>query len=124
MSLRFSIIVPVFNAQQYLHECVRSIKSQTCQDFEVIMVDDGSTDATIRDLDVIKSEDNRFQIFHQEHRGVSSARNVGINKAAGDFICFVDADDQVAPTYLADLYHAIGEADSSMCGFKKIDLLK
>ena len=123
MNLRFSIIVPVYNAQRYLHECVRSIKSQTCQDFEVIMVDDGSTDGTIHVLDVIKSEDNRFQIFYQEHRGVSSARNLGINKAAGDFICFVDADDQIAPTYLADLYQAIGEADSSMCGFKKMDML-
>ncbi|MBR3027397.1 MAG: glycosyltransferase [Bacteroidales bacterium] len=123
MSPRFSIIVPVYNAQRYLHDCLESIKSQTCQDFEVITVDDGSTDGTIHILDIIKSEDNRFQIFHQEHRGVSSARNVGINKAAGDFICFVDADDQIAPTYLSDLYQAIGEADSSMCGFKKTDLL-
>ena len=123
MSSRFSIIVPVYNAERYVHDCINSIRVQSCVDFEAILVDDGSTDGTLRVLESFKSEDNRFQVYHQEHRGVSSARNVGINKAVGDFICFVDADDQIAPTYLADLYNAMGEADSSMCGFQKIDLL-
>lgn len=123
MSPRFSIIVPVYNAEKYLHDCINSIRIQSCADFEVLFVDDGSTDGTLNLLGRFKAEDNRFQIYHQDHRGVSSARNVGLKFAVGDFICFVDADDQIASTYLDDLHQAIGEADSSMCGFKKTDLL-
>ncbi len=123
MSPRFSIIVPVYNAERYLSECLRTIQAQTCQDFEVILVDDGSTDGTLRVLNIFREEDNRFQIFHQEHRGVSAARNVGLKHVNGEFVCFVDADDKIASTYIADLSQAIGVADSSMCGFKKIDSL-
>lgn len=123
MSPRFSIIVPIYNAERYLQDCIHSIRVQSCADFEVLFVDDGSTDGTLHLLKKNKAEDNRFRIYHQEHRGVSSARNLGIKYAVGDYLCFVDADDQIASTYLADLYQAMGEADSSMCGFKKTDLL-
>ena len=123
MSPRFSIIVPVYNAENYLRDCLRSLRSQTCSDFEVILVDDGSTDDSLRLLGTFRAQDQRFQIYHQDHHGVSCARNVGLENAVGDYVCFVDADDQVAPFYLVDLYQAMGEADSSMCGFKKIDLL-
>lgn len=123
MSPRFSIIVPVYNAEKYLHDCINSIRVQSCTDFEVLFIDDGSTDGTLHLLDGLKNEDNRFQIYHQNHRGVSAARNVGLKYAVGDYICFVDADDQIASTYLSDLYMAMGEADSSMSGFKKTDLL-
>lgn len=123
MSPRFSIIVPIFNAELYLQDCIHSIRVQSCADFEVLLVDDGSTDGTMHLLEIIKAEDNRFHIYHQEHRGVSSARNLGLKYAVGDYLCFVDADDQIASTYLTDLYQAMGEADSSMCGFKKTDLL-
>ncbi len=119
-----SIIVPVFNAEQYLNDCLNSIQSQTFTDFEVILVDDGSTDRSFEILQRWSKIDSRFRGFHKENNGVSSARNEGLKHSTGDFICFVDADDQVSPTYLADLYEAIGDkADSSMCGFKKIDLL-
>lgn len=123
MRPRFSIIVPVYNAEKYLHDCINSIRIQSCSDFEVLFVDDGSTDGTLHVLDAFKAKDNRFQILHQDHRGVSSARNLGLQYAVGNYICFVDADDQIAPTYLSDLYQAMDEADSSMCGFKKTDLL-
>ena len=123
MNPRFSIIVPVYNAEKYLHNCINSIRVQSCANFEVLFVDDGSTDDTLHLLGKFKSEDNRFQLYHQDHRGVSSARNVGLKYAVGDFICFVDADDQIASTYLEDLYHVMGGADSSMSGFKKTDLL-
>lgn len=123
MSPRFSIIVPIYNAERYLQDCIHSIRVQSCADFEVLLVDDGSTDGTMPLLEKFKAEDSRFCIYHQEHRGVSSARNVGLQYVTGKYICFVDADDQIAPTYLTDLYQAMGEADSSMCGFKKTDLL-
>jgi glycosyltransferase involved in cell wall biosynthesis len=123
MNPRFSIIVPVYNAEKYLHNCINSIRVQSCANFEVLFVDDGSTDDTLHLLGKFKSEDIRFQLYHQDHRGVSSARNVGLKYAVGDFICFVDADDQIASTYLEDLYQAMRGADSSMSGFKKTDLL-
>ena len=123
MSPRISIIVPVFNATSYLKDCLDSIRVQTFQDFEALLVDDGSTDGSIQIIENCRAEDNRFQIFHQNHCGVSSARNVGLKFATGEYLCFVDADDQIAPTYLAELHQAIGIADSSMCGFKKVDSL-
>jgi len=123
MNDKISIIVPVFNAVDFIHSCVNCIKAQTYQDYEVILVDDGSTDDSIRVLNFYCTQDHRFQLYRQEHRGASAARNVGIKYATGCYICFIDADDQIAPSYLNDLYQAIGVADSSMCGFKKIDLL-
>ena len=124
MSPRFSIIIPIYNAERYLPECLTSIQAQTCRDFEVNLVDDGSTDGTLELLSRFIAEDLRFHIYLQDHHGVSSARNVGLRKATGDYICFVDADDQIAPTYIEDLYNAIdSQVDSSMGGFRKTDLL-
>ena len=123
MNPRISIIVPIFNAAFYLKDCLESIRVQTFEGFEVILVDDGSTDGTLEILENYRAENQQFKIYHQEHRGVSSARNVGLKYATGDYLCFVDADDQIAPTYIAELYQAIGEADSSMCGFSKKDSL-
>lgn len=120
---KVSIIVPVYNAEYYLGDCLNSIQSQTLMDFEVILVDDGSIDESLTLIKKIVSQDKRFHIYQQSHRGVSAARNVGLKYAAGEFICFVDADDQIASTYLEDLYYSMDRADSSMCGFKKIDSL-
>lgn len=124
MSPKVSVIVPFYNAEVYLPDCLICIQAQTYLDFEVILVDDGSTDKSLYAIELLRSTDDRFQLYHQHHRGVSSARNVGLKYATGDFICFVDADDQIAPTYIEDLFNAIDDkVDSSMGGFKKIDLL-
>ena len=121
---KVSIIVPFYNAEAYLPDCIKSIQAQTYSDFEVILVDDGSSDKSLLAIESYRLTDGRFQLYHQTHRGVSSARNVGLKYSTGDFICFVDADDQIAPTYIEDLYKAINDqVDSSMGGFKKIDLL-
>jgi glycosyltransferase involved in cell wall biosynthesis len=119
-----SIIVPVYNAENYLHDCLNSIRSQTFTDFEVLLIDDGSDDHSLSILQEFQTADSRFQVHHQENRGVSSARNLGLQNAIGEFVCFVDADDKIAPTYLEDLYLAMGDqVDSSMGGFRRIDLL-
>lgn len=124
MSPKISIIVPIYNAETYLPNCLNSIQTQTFSDYEVILVDDGSCDKSLLAIEPFRSNDCRFQLYHQSHRGVSSARNVGLKYATGDFVCFVDADDQIAPTYIEDLYNAIDDQiDSSMGGFKRIDLL-
>ncbi len=124
MASVISIIVPVFNAEKYLNNCLNCINKQTYQNFEVILVDDGSSDKSLEVLSEWSEIDGRYRFYHKENGGVSSARNEGLTQSTGDYICFVDADDQLAPTYLEELYRAIGdEVDSSMCGFKKIDLL-
>ena len=123
-NLPISIIVPVYNAENYLHDCLNSIRSQTFTDFEVLLIDDGSDDDSLLILQRFHVQDNRFQIFHQANRGASSARNVGLDNAVGEFICFVDADDTITPTYLEDLYLAMGnQVDSSMGGFRRVDQL-
>ena len=119
-----SIIVPVHNAEPYLHDSLNSIRSQTFTDFEVLLIDDGSDDHSLSILHEFQAADSRFQVHHQENRGVSSARNLGLENASGEFVCFVDADDKIAPTYLEDLYLAMGDqVDSTMGGFRRIDLL-
>lgn len=119
-----SILVPVYNADNYLHDCLNSIRSQTFTDFEVLLIDDGSDDHSLSILQEFQAADSRFQVHHQENRGVSSARNFGLENAVGEFVCFVDADDKIAPTYLEDLYLAMGDqVDSTMGGFRRIDLL-
>lgn len=124
MNPRISIIVPVYNAEKYLPKCIKSIQKQTFCDYMVLLVDDGSTDDSFRIIENYRSLDNRVLLYRQEHCGVSAARNVGLKNAKGDYICFVDADDQIAPTYLENLYLSFDNyIDSSMCGFKKIDLL-
>ncbi len=124
MSPLISIIVPVYNAENYLSDCLNSIKAQTFSDYEVLLIDDGSSDGSFRILNDYRIADNRFQLYQRSHRGVSAARNIGVKYATGEYICFVDADDQIAPTYLDDLYQAMDSgADCSMGGFKRIDLL-
>jgi len=125
MRLRFSIVVPVYNVEQYLRECLDSIKSQTYGDFECLMVDDGSTDKSKSILQEFLLEDSRFKLISQTNQGVSAARNTGIRYAKGQYICFVDADDIIATTYLEDLYIAMGSnSESSMCGFLTFDQKK
>lgn len=93
---RVSIIVPVYNAERYLGDCLNSLRSQTLEDIEVICIDDGSRDGSAAILDAVAREDPRIRVFHRENGGVSSARNLGIDEARGNFIQFVDADDLLA----------------------------
>lgn len=89
----FSIIVPVYNVEQYLSRCIESVLSQTFKDFELILVDDGSTDSSGAICDHYAEKDNRIIVIHKENGGVSTARNVGIENARGEYITFCDSDD-------------------------------
>ena len=95
-----SVIVPVYRAEEYLNRCVDSILAQTFTDFEVILVDDGSPDSCGEICDDYARRDPRVRAFHKENGGVSSARNMGLNHAQGEWIAFVDADDWVLSHYL------------------------
>jgi len=90
---KFSIIVPIYNVESYLTECIESVLSQTFQDYEVILINDGSTDGSLRICEYFASLYNNITIINKENEGVSSARNAGINIAIGEYIIFLDGDD-------------------------------
>ena len=96
---KVSIIVPVYKAEKYLHRCVDSILAQTFTDFELLLVDDGSPDSSGTICDRYAAADPRVHVFHKPNGGVSSARNLGIDNARGEWITFVDADDFISPSY-------------------------
>lgn len=95
-----SVIVPVYNVENYLRRCLDSILAQSFKDFEIILVDDGSKDGSGIICDEYKKLDKRISVLHKENGGVSTARNAGIEIAKGEWICFVDSDDYVKPDYL------------------------
>ncbi len=119
MTPTVSIIVPVYNAEKYLIDCLNSLSAQTYEDFEVVLVDDGSTDRSPDILHARAAEDARFRCFRTENHGVSHARNVGMEKARGDYFCFVDADDFVAKEFLSVLLNGIGNAAACVTAKKR-----
>lgn len=98
-----SIIVPVYNVEKYLSRCIDSILAQTERNFELILVDDGSLDASPSICDAYALKDVRIKVIHKSNEGVSSARNVGLDTATGEYVTFIDSDDWIAPDYLAKL---------------------
>ena len=97
---KISVIVPVYNSEKYLHRCIDSILAQTFTDFELLLIDDGSNDKSGIICDEYVAKDSRIRVFHKENGGVSSARNLGLDNAKGDWITFVDSDDWVDNRYL------------------------
>ena len=95
-----SIIIPIYNSELYLKECLDSLVSQTCKEFEVILVDDGSTDCSVKLCDLYCSVYSNFRYFYQSNEGPSAARNTGLKHVAGEFISFIDSDDYVANDYV------------------------
>lgn len=102
-----SIIVPVYNVEKYLSTCIESILKQTFADFEVILVNDGSHDKSGTLCDELAKRDNRIRVFHKSNGGVSSARNIGLKNAMGEWVTFVDSDDWISPTFIENLYKPI-----------------
>lgn len=98
-----SIIIPIYNAEKYLQECLNSILNQSYKDFECLLINDGSIDCSKDICEEFIEKDCRFILFNQENSGVSAARNLGLNKSRGEYIVFVDSDDMVSESYLANL---------------------
>ena len=119
---KISIIVPIYNVQQYLKKCIDSIIEQTFNDFELILVNDGSTDKSGIICDEYKKIDNRIKVIHKENGGLSSARNAGIDIAKGKYIGFVDSDDYISKFMFQKLYENIIEynADISICDYVEV----
>lgn len=120
---KISIIIPVYNVEKYLCECLDSILNQTFQDFEIICVDDGSTDETLEILKNYKNKDERVFVLQQHHSGAAEARNNGIRLARGKYIQFLDSDDYFEPTMLEELYNHAEKfgADLTVCSSRKVD---
>ena len=113
-----SVIVPVYNVEKYLDRCMKSILQQTYHRLEIILVDDGSTDASAAMCDAYARRDSRIRVVHKQNGGLSDARNAGLELAAGDYIGYVDSDDWIEP----DMYEYLLEnalkyqADIAVCG--------
>ena len=124
ISPEISVIIPAYNAQDYLAECLDSIISQTFDDWELIICDDGSSDKTGEICDRYAEEDSRIKVIHSINRGVSASRNAGIDIAAGRYLSFVDADDSLEPDYLNELISCAGkyDADIIQCSFSFMDI--
>lgn len=118
---KISIIVPVYNASKYLKTTLDSIVSQTYKEWETILVDDGSSDGSAEICDEYANHDARFIVIHKENSGVSSARNLGITKANGNYICFLDSDDLMRPYLLQGCLESIGTSDLLIFGFKRFN---
>lgn len=110
-----SVIIPVYNKARRLHACLDSVLAQTYTDFEVICVDDGSSDGSAEILAEYASNDSRVTVITQANAGVSMARNAGIDASHGTSLCFMDADDTIAPDFLATLAPRAGDADIVEC---------
>lgn len=106
---KISVIVPIYNAENFLERCIDSLLAQTIEDFELILVNDGSTDSSKRICERYKSKDKRIILINQQNSGPSASRNSGLNIAKGEFICFVDADDYVGKEYLSCMLNKIDE---------------
>lgn len=114
-----SVIVPVYNVSEYVEQCINSILAQTYTDFEIIIVNDGSTDKSPQICDRLALLDNRIIVIHQNNQGVSIARNVGVTRANGEWLCFVDGDDYLHPKMLENFiqYMQESEADIYVCNY-------
>lgn len=117
-----SIIIPVYNKQKYIAKTLESVLDQTFRDFEILLINDGSTDGSGMVCDNLASSDARIKVFHTQNRGVSAARNLGIREATGKYISFIDADDCIDKSFLEKLRNSIIENDSGLavCGYEEI----
>lgn len=102
-----SIIVPVYNVQDYLRDCIESIRKQTCRDLEILLIDDGSNDKSGEICDQYSKIDSRIRVFHKKNGGLSSARNIGLDNIKGEYVCFIDSDDTIDSMFIDELLQTL-----------------
>lgn len=112
-----SFIVPIYNAEQYLHACLDSLLGQTVRDLQIILVDDSSTDGSLAVAQRYAAQDTRIEIYVQSHAGQSAARNKGLTYAKGDYLAFVDADDTIDANWCETMLQAIEGVDYVQSGY-------
>ena len=102
-----SVIVPVYNVESFLIRCISSIREQTYRNLEILLIDDGSEDASGEICDTLAKEDSRISVIHKQNAGLSSARNVGLDNAKGEYISFIDSDDWVMKNYFENMLNML-----------------
>ena len=123
--IAISVIVPVYNVQNYLRDCIESLINQTFKDFELILVDDGSTDKSGLICDEYAQKDSRIKVYHKVNEGLGLTRKYGFERSTGQYVTFIDSDDSVLLNYLESLYFVAdkNEADLVVSGYIKTDEL-
>ncbi|MBQ2489344.1 MAG: glycosyltransferase [Bacteroidales bacterium] len=115
---RVSVIIPIYNTAKYLPRCIESVLCQSFDGFELLLVNDGSTDGSGDICDTYATRDSRIRVFHKENGGVSSARNLGLKEAKGEWVCFVDSDDELLPDGLQTMVDGVSsDVDLVMAGY-------
>lgn len=109
-----SVVIPVYNVEKYLINCIKSVVNQTYHNFEIILINDGSTDDSGKICDEYKEKDDRIRVIHKENGGLSSARNMGIEESKGEYITFIDSDDDIIEKYIEYLYNLIIENETKI----------
>lgn len=119
IKISVSVVVPVYNVEKYLQRCVKSLINQDFTCYEIILVDDGSTDSSGKICDDFAHNNNAVKVIHKENGGLSSARLAGYKEACGEYICFIDSDDYLKKSYISDLYNCIVKhnAEMSICAY-------
>ena len=105
--VKITVIIPVYNVEKYLEQCIKSVIGQTYKNLEIILVDDGSTDKSGQICDKYAELDDRIFVIHKANGGLSDARNAGLEILSGEYVTFVDSDDYVSPIYIEAFYYAI-----------------
>ncbi len=116
-----SIVVPVYNTERYLKKCLESLQKQSYEKIEIIIVNDGSPDNSEIIIEQFLNNDSRFKYMKKPNGGLSSARNMGIDNAQGDYLAFVDSDDWVSESYISDLYNNIGDSEIAIGTYTLVD---
>ena len=114
-----SLVIPIYNTEAYLKDCLDSVLAQTLPDLQIILVDDGSTDGSAAIAQAYAKQDKRIEVYRQTHAGQSAARNLGLTYAKGEYIAFVDADDTLAPDWCAKHLAAIEGVDYVQSGYTR-----
>ena len=104
--IKISVIIPVYNVEQYLRECLESVINQTLSELEIICINDGSTDSSLDILREYEQKDNRIIVINKDNEGQAAARNIGISMAKGEYIGFLDSDDYIDSNFYEKLYNA------------------
>ena len=123
---KVSVIIPVYNSEAFLRQCIQSVIRQTYQNMEVLIIDDGSTDQSREVCEQFCRKDGRIRLYRQENKGVSSARNLGLEAAAGEYVFFLDSDDAIHPSLIeaAVCQAEVSKAELSFCSYVRLTTLQ
>ncbi len=120
--MKVSVIIPVYNREKVVGECIDSVLAQICQDFEIVLIDDGSSDNSVQVCEEYAKKDSRIRLLKAEHGGVSAARNMGLENSSGEYVFFIDSDDVIHPRVIGVLLDALQNSDAAIAGVSLLNV--